>query len=281
MAFTLGTMTATTTPLEISRYRSLIWNLAQRELRSRFKGTTLGWLWSLIVPLSSLVLYSIVFGIIFRTQAPAFGNGRAPIYAVWLFVGLIAFSFFSNGVIRGTESVWAVAGLMQKVYFPIYTPVIGALIAVGLQTLVEIALVLSVLAFFGNISWTWLLFIPWSVLFFAFTAGMAMLSAVVSTYFRDTMQLLAVLLQFLFFATPVMYPLRMIPENAFGLNIDLRRVIVSSPIARFVEMARALLYELHPGRWTQWTALTLCATASLAIGLFAVTRFGHDVAERV
>jgi ABC-type polysaccharide/polyol phosphate export permease len=272
-------MNAATSPHQGARFVALSWTFARRDLSSRFKGTALGWLWSMILPLATLGLYALVFGLIFRAQVHPFGNGHPPIYAVWLFLGLIIFNFFAYGTIRGAESLWSLAGVINRVRLPVYAPVLGSLMAIGLQTLVELTLFLVVLAALVNISWTWLLLPIWILLFFLFTAGLALTSAVAAVYFRDVLHLLSVLMQFLLFATPVMYPLSMVPGDVGGVAV--RSVLAHAPLAEFVGLARNLLYDLQPGTMQLW--LTVCAwsVASVAVGATVARRYGPDIAEHL
>lgn len=274
-------MNTLTEPLAPAAFARLVWNLAQRELKSRFKGTILGWLWSLIVPLASLALYAVVFGVIFRAQVQPFGNGHPPVYAVWLFVGLIAFHFLSNSLMGGADSLWTLAGVLNRVRIPVLAPVFGRIIAVGLQSLVELTLYLAVLVYFRNVSWTWLLMPAWILLFVAFTAGATMALAILAVRFQDVVQLMAVVLQFLFLATPIMYPLSMVPEGIGVGGLALRDILAASPLAQFVEMARTLLYDLQPGTLGQWAVLGAWAAAALGIGAAVSARSGRDVAEWV
>lgn len=265
----------------MTRFAALVLTLTQRDLKARFKGTLLGWLWSLILPLATLGLYAIVFGLIFRAQVEPFGNGHPAVYVVWLFVGLITFSFFSSCLLRSAESLRALAGVLNRVRVPALAPIIAALISVGLQSLVEFGIYLVVLAAFMNIGWTWLLLPLWGVLFFVFTAGIAAAVAIVAAHIQDFQHVLGVLLQFLFFATPVMYPLTMIPADLGNGVLDLRAVLGSSPLAQFVDMSRRLLYDLAPGTLHQWLGLMLSAVVAVMIGGVTVHRWGADVAERV
>jgi ABC-type polysaccharide/polyol phosphate export permease len=261
------------------RFAALVWTLAQRDLKSRYKGTLLGWLWSLIVPLATLGLYALVFGVIFRAQVEPMGNGHAPSYAVWLFLGLIVFNFFSYGLMRAAESLWSLAGVLNRVRVPVLAPILASLVAVGLQTLVELVLYLGVLALFLNVGWTWLLLPVWALLFGAFTAGLAMAMALFAVRYQDVHQLIGVVLTFLFFATPVMYPLTMVPADAAVGSVDLRDLLGASPIAGFVDLARSLLYGLNPGDLNQWVYLTASALIALGVGLITTSRYGSDVAE--
>jgi ABC-type polysaccharide/polyol phosphate export permease len=274
-------MNPLTAPLAPVPFARLVWNLAQRDLKSRFKGTILGWLWSLIVPLVALGLYSFVFGVIFRAQVEPLGNGHAPVYALWLFIGLITFTFFSNGLMRGAESLRGLAGVLNRVRVPVFAPVLAGLISVGVQGLVELSLYLAVLSILLNVGWSWLLLPLWAGLFFLFTLGISAVVAVLSVHLEDILQFFAVVLQFLFFATPVMYPLTMIPADLGGDVVDIRDLLGASPLAQFVSMARALLYDLQPGTIQQWLALVVCAAGSLFLGALAVKYLGADVAERL
>ena len=264
-----------------SRFAALVWTLAQRDLKARYKGTLLGWLWSLIVPLATLGLYSIVFGLIFRAQVEPFGNGRPSVYAVWLFLGLIVFNFFSNGLLRSTESLRGLAGVLNRVRLPALAPIVAALVSVGLQSLLELGIFLVVLVAFANIGWTWLLLPLWAVLFLLFTAGIAAAVAVLAVHLQDIQHVLAVILQFVFFATPIMYPLTMIPSGLGIDGVNLRTLLSLSPMAQFVEMARTLLYDLQPGTAPEWLVLTACSLVAATTGVLVVKRFGADVAERL
>ena len=84
-------------------YRSLIWNFTQRDLKARYKGTALGWAWSLVVPLATLLIYTLVFSVIFRAEPPDFGNGEPGIFPVWLFGGLIAWNFLAQSIQLGSR----------------------------------------------------------------------------------------------------------------------------------------------------------------------------------
>lgn len=262
-----------------ARFWALAWSFAQRELKSRFKDTALGWLWSLAIPLGTLAVYSIVFGLIFKAGAPNFGTNREPIYAVWLFCGMVAFQFFANGVLRGIDALVASTVLMRKVPVPPAAPVAGSLIAGAFQTLLEIALVLALLLFLGNVGASWFLVPLWAALFFVFTAGVAMVLAIATAHLRDVAQIAAVLMQFLFFATPVVYPIELVPDGALGGW--LLRVLEGNPIAHFVEMFRDLTYELHTASVGDWLYLAFAAAAALALGAFVTSRHGRDLAEKL
>lgn len=267
------------TSIRSRRVAALAWTFAQRDLKSRFKDTVLGWLWALAIPLATLAVYSIIFGVVFRAGAPEFGNGREPIYAVWLFCGLVVFTFFSGSVLRGIDALIGSSTLMRKVPLPPSAPVLGTIISGGFQTLVEIGLVLVVLAALGNISATWLLVPVWAVLFFAFTVGIAMIFAIAAAHLRDVAQITAILLQFVFFATPVLYPVDQVPPDA--LDGWLRSVLQANPLAHFVDMFRTLTYGLRTGSLGDWLYLVVAACVALVAGAIVNDRYGRDLAEKM
>ncbi|MDT4964547.1 MAG: type transport system permease protein [Pseudonocardiales bacterium] len=259
----------------VLQYRSLIWNFAQRDLKSRFKGTAIGWAWSLLLPLASLFIYTLVAHYIFRAVPEPFGDGRAGNFAVWLFVGLTAWSFFANAVNVSMAALLGTGTLLQKIYFPSFAPVLGAVIGVIIQSAIEIALVLIVLCIFTNVGITWLLLPVWIALFVGFTAGAAMLFAVGNIYFRDLAHIISVVLQLLFYATPVLYQDNLIKDPI------LHKVILSNPLTEFVLLFRDLAYSLTPGRLNIWAGAVAWTAVSLGLATFVFHRYGRDLAEQM
>src|SRR5438552_695839 len=99
----------------IWRYRSLVANLSQRELKLKYKGSVLGWLWSLINPATALGIYTLVFGVFLKIEPPVAGNGRLKSFALFLFAALVVWNFFSSVV--GGSMAWLLGAgpLLKKV----------------------------------------------------------------------------------------------------------------------------------------------------------------------
>jgi ABC-type polysaccharide/polyol phosphate export permease len=269
-----------TTPDEFVRYRSLIWNFAQRDLKSRFKGTTAGWAWSLIVPLASLGIYTLVGKVILKGGAPHFGSGRHGNFIVYLFVALTVWSFWANGINTSIGSLIGTGVLLKKIYFPSYAPVLGAMIAVGIQSGIEICVVLVVLLCFGNIGVSWLLIPVLCALFFLFVTGTSLMLALATIYFRDLQHFIGIFLQLLFYATPIIYTVdRLEGKNLFG--VSLKGVILANPISEFVELFRNVLYQLQFGSIGLWAGALGWTIAALLAGYYAYQRGGRDLAEQL
>lgn len=261
------------------------WNLIRafgdRDLKSKFKGTALGWVWSLVVPLASLGIYTVIFGGLFQMEPPGIASRHegVGIFAIWLFAGLTVWGFFQNSINAGINGLLGAGGLLQKVYFPAYSPVLGACLAVGVQSGIEVSILLVVLLLLGNIGWTWLL-APLLIAFFAvFTASVAVMLAIWNVHVRDLAHLVGVFLQLMFYATPIIYNPEIIPEEVFGLPA--RTLVTSMPVAEFIGLFRSLLYELNPGTILNWAAIGVWTLLAVVGATWVSRRWGSDLGERI
>jgi ABC-type polysaccharide/polyol phosphate export permease len=260
-------------------YRSLIWNFAQRDLRSRFKGTALGWAWSLMAPLATLLTYSLVFGFFFQSPAPTFGNGKSGIYAVWLLAGLVPWAFFLVTLSVSMPTLLGNGALLQKVYFPSFAPIIGAGIAILVQTMIEFSLFAFVLLLLGNVGLTWLLFPFWLALFVVFVIGVALSLAILNVHLRDLAHLTNVALQLLFFLTPIIYQITRVPEAWNGVPI--RGLIGLNPLTGFVDSLRDLAYGLQVPALITWVQMGAWAAGAVVLAIVVYQKQGLDIGESV
>ncbi len=265
--------------LPLSRQWDLIQNFGQRDLKVRFKGSVLGWLWSLVVPLATLLIYSVVFSVLLRVQPPDLPGGRPGIFVLWLFCGLIFWTFFTGVVNNGIVETIGAGPILQKVYFPAYAPVLGAGLAVAAQSLIEIGLLMAAFVLVGNVSWTWLLFPFAALLAIIFTASIATSVSILNVYFRDLAHLVTIALQLLFYATPIIYPLSLAPENWHG--IPLQAIISFSPFTSFVELMRSLFYHLEPGSWQLWASAAAWTLVAYLLAVWVMHAKGLDMGENV
>lgn len=260
-------------------YWYLIYTFGQRDLKSKFKGSALGWVWSLVVPLATLGIYSVVFSFILRVTPPPMGSGREGIFVVFLFCGLIFWSFFTNVVNNGISELIAAGPILQKIYFPAYAPVLGAGLAVGIQSLIELGILAIVLLFLGNVGWSWLLVPVYLVFVVIFVGSTATVFAIVNVYFRDLAHLVGIALQLLFYMTPIIYPLTMVDQVWRG--IPLRRVLEANPLTSYVALFRNLVYELNAGSLFQWIMVVASSLLMLALAIWVSQTKGADLGENV
>lgn len=261
------------------RQWNLVWNFAQRDLKSKFKGSVLGWTWSLVVPLATLAIYTVVFSIIFRMEPPPMGSGRDGQFVIWLFAGLTAWTFFASGINGGISGLIGTGALLKKIYFPAYAPVLGSVVAQGVQSAIELGLYLTVLLVLGNLGWTWLLVPAWVLLLAVFTASLATALAVLNVHARDLAHLVAVFLQLGFYATPIIYTLDLVPVSKWG--VPMRAIVEWSPISLFVDTLRDLTYRLEVGDGGAWLGMLAWTLAALALATWVHRARGGDLGEEL
>ena len=265
--------------LEIWGYRELIGRLVQRELGARYKRSILGWLWSMLNPAATLAIYALVFGVLLKFDPPRAGNGRFDNFALYLFCALVMWNAFYGVITGAMNALLDLGSLLGKVYFPPEAPAVAALVTVLFQAAIEGSILMLILICLVNVSWTFLLW-PVLLLFFSiFALGIGLVLSVWNVRYRDVGYLSTITLQFLFYVTPIVYPLTLIPERAMGLPA--RDIIRLNPLSQFTEASRELLYGLD---WPGVLRLGLMALISLAVGAGGWLMFKvrtRDIAEEL
>jgi ABC-type polysaccharide/polyol phosphate export permease len=232
-----------------------------------------------MAPLATLLTYTLVFSVLLHNTAPDFGSGRTGFFAVWLLGGLVPWNFFLISILISMPTLLSSGAMLQKVYFPSFAPILGAVMAILVQTIIEFSIYAIVLVIFGNFGLTWLLFPAWLVLFVVFVTGVALSLAILNVHVRDLAQLTNVALTLLFFLTPIIYQLNIVPERWHGL--PLQALLHLNPMVAFVESLRSLSYGLQVPSLTTWLQLVVWAGGSVAVG-FAVYRWrGMDIGEAI
>ena len=167
----------------------LVRSFAERETKALYKRNVLGWLWSLLKPLTTVAVYSLVFGVIYRATAPVTANGRAEAFALYLFSGLVVWNVFHtivNGSMRWMDGV---SELRKKIYFPTETAIIGGAVATLLQSSMEALVLVLIMAALVNVSWT-LVFLPVAMVLAAmFALGLGFAASILNARYRDIQHL--------------------------------------------------------------------------------------------
>jgi lipopolysaccharide transport system permease protein len=264
--------------------RDLTVNLTLRELRGRYKRSFLGWTWSLLNPLATVLIYSLVFSFFLKIQPPVGHPSGLKSFALFLLCALVPWNFFQNGLNMGLGSLLSNGNLIKKVYFPRELLVASATASLVVTMLIEFGVLSAILLLFGNMVLPWipvLLFLIAILTVFVF--GIALALSVWNVYFRDMQYLVAILLQVLFYTAPIVYPIRYVPVHAtvLGVEIPLLRIYNLNPLVRFVGVFRDVLYDLRfPPLWDV-CYVTLWAFAMLAIGMFVFSKLDRRLAEEV
>lgn len=216
-------------------YRWLLANFLRREISGRYVGSISGLLWVLLNPLALLVIYGFVFAVVFRVKIPEL-QGRDFIEFVAL--GLWPWLAFQEGVQRALVSIQSSAGLIKKVAFPHELLVYAAVASTYIIHMVGFVFVLLVMKLSGKDIHLSALPVAMVFIFFQalFTTGLAMLFSALQVFARDVEHFLAPMLMIWFYATPVLYPASLVPEQIQG-------VMALNPMAAFIDGTRdAMLY---------------------------------------
>ena len=242
----------------VVKNRSLFAQMTKRSVEMRYRGSALGLVWSFVQPLIMLCVYTFVFSVVFKSRwgvDVSVGDSKGA-FAVIMFCGMTMFNLFAEAVSNSCGCITGNPNLVKKVIFPL-----EILPITQTATTFILGIAWFVLLFFGAyfilgfIGWTMLLF-PLVVLpLFIFTLGIAYLVASLGVYVRDTQYVIGVVLQILFFATPIFYPINAVPER-------FRIVLELNPLTVLIEQARnVFLY----GRMPNWLFLGLAALVSLIV----------------
>jgi ABC-type polysaccharide/polyol phosphate export permease len=262
------------TPAEVWSYRTLIVNLAQRDLKARYKRSFLGWVWSLINPAVTLGIYTVVFGFFLRGVAPVAGNGETQSFALFLFCGLVVWNLFS-GVVNTSIGAFATAGpLLTRTYFPPEAPMVAGLTTVLLQSAIEVGILMFFMVLIGNVSWTVVLLIPIFALMACFAFGVGLVLGLANIRFRDVGYLVGIAMQVLFYATPIVYTLEIVPPEA-------RRFLEANPITSFVYSVRQAVYILDVPTLGNWIVMVVVAAVGLVGGWVIFSRWAPSVIEEL
>jgi len=238
--------------------RELLWILALRDVRVRYKQAALGVAWALFQPLAQMVIFTVVFN-----RFAGINSDSSVPYSVFCFAGLTVWGLFSNGLSHATDSLVSSSNLVTKVYFPrvivplasILTAVVDCAIAF---VLLIVLMIVNGVAFHGSIVFA----IPIASIAALCAAALGMWLSALNLQFRDVRYALPFLIQILVYATPVFYPVTMIPER-------FRFLLVLNPMAAVVDGFRAALFgtEIH------FFPLAIALVVALAVGLAGFVRF--------
>jgi ABC-type polysaccharide/polyol phosphate export permease len=264
-----------TTLSELVASRELLVNLTLRELRGKYKRSVLGWTWSLLNPLATMAIFTVVFAYFLKVDVPPGNPSGLDVFALFLVCGLLPWNFLSNGMSGSMGSLLGNSNLIKKVYFPREILVIANVASWVVAFLIEMAVLAVALIVFGNFVLPWLVpVLALVVVQTAFVVGLGLMLSVLNVYFRDVQHFMGILLQLWFYATPIVYPITVVPENirfVYGLN----------PMVRFVEAYRDCLYDLRMPPLLDWIYLIGVAAVTLAAGWAIFVKLEPKLAEEM
>jgi lipopolysaccharide transport system permease protein len=258
---------------QLLRYTPLVRSLVARELRARYRGSVLGFLWSFVNPLLQLLIFTFIFTEVVPAARP---GGQGP-YALFLFCGLLPWTWFNASLIEAANVLIAGGNLIRKVLFPAeilpIVSVVAALVHFGFGLVILAGFLLAYQVPIAPTDLLWFPLIVFTQLMV--TLGLALFLSAITVHFRDVRDLLANLLLVLFWATPVVYALELVPERV-------RPLLALNPLAHLIDAYRQVL--IVPGPFERGGRLVVIAGASLlvfAAGYVVFDRLRDTLAEEV
>lgn len=232
---------------------SLLWQLSIRNISSRYRGSWLGLIWCFVQPLMMLCVYTFVFSIVFKARWGDLGGGRGT-FAIVMFCGMALYTIFAECVSGNCAVITSNPNFVKKVIFPLeILPLAQTLSSFILGTVWFVLLFLGTIFIYGTISWTMLLLPLVLIPLFLFSLGVSYFVASFGVFVRDTSYVVQVILQILFFMTPIFYPIKAVPE-------EYRWPLQVNPLTLMIEEARnVFLY----GRLPSWEFLGIAFLVSL------------------
>ena len=225
-------------------YRAFIIGNVKREFQLKYRNSLLGAAWTVINPLSMIIVYTVIFSQIMRARLPGVHTTFA--YSIYLCAGVLSWGLFAEIVGRGQNVFLDNANLLKKLSFPRMCLPVTVVANAGLNFAIIFGLFTVFLGISGNFPGSvYLAVFPVLVVLVVFAIGLGIMLGVLNVFFRDVGQFFGIFLQFWFWSTPIVYPASILPER-------LRPYMNLNPMARLVSAFQAILVQ---GQWPNWYSL--------------------------
>ena len=209
-------------------YRELLKTSIKKDIRGKYKSSILGVIWSFLNPLLQLAVYAIVFPLIMKSNIPN--------YTVFVCCGLIPWTFFSTAISRTSFVMVENANIIKKVYFPREILPISIVTSEMVNFIISTVIILAFVMAYGiGFSW-YIVFYPVILIIqYILLIGISLLVSSITVYIRDLQHFIGILLQLLFYATPIVYGLDIIPES-------FRWILKINPMSYIIDGYRSIFY---------------------------------------
>lgn len=253
---------------ELYTYREMMFSLVRRDLKGRYKGSVLGFLWTFINPLLQLAVYTLVFSVILRNNIEDF--------YLFLFVALVPWIFFSTSAAGGSICIWQQQDMVKKIYFPREILPISFVTSQFINMLLSLLVVLATLIVSGfGINFKALLYLPVIMIIeYLLSLGMALITSAVTVYVRDLEYLLGIIILAWQFLTPIMYTIDLVPPSLmpiFNLN----------PMTSVIIAYRDILYYKQPPKMGTLLQAAILGVLLIVIGWWTFSKLKRHFAEEM
>ena len=252
---------------EIIVYRYALYNFVSTNLSSRYRRSTIGFLWSLLNPLFTMVIMAVVFSSLYKVKFAQF--------SLYLFSGILPWNLITSSLLGGSMSIILAENYLKKVYIP---KIVFPIVTLGVEVVNFLFSLTSlfVVAFFLGAKFGWsLLLLPIALLLLAlFLFGIIMLLSMLTIFFRDLSHILQIALLGLFYLTPIIYPATLLSDNLLML-------IKFNPFFHFITLFHFIIYEAKAPGLFEWSICIVLTIVSLVFGLIVFQKNEKDVIYRL
>lgn len=253
---------------ELWEYREMVISLVKRDLKSRYRGSVLGFLWMFLNPLLQLAVYTVVFSTIMRAGIEQF--------YLFLFVALVPWIFFSTCLSAGTTVIFSQQDMVKKIYFPREALPLSFAISQFVNMLLSFLVIFAVVLLSGRgLHPKALLYLPFVVAAeFVLALGTVYMVSALNVYFRDLEHILGIVSMAWMYLTPILYPIEMVPEQYAGL-------FYLNPMTAIIISYRSILYYGQPPRMDTLLQAAAMGIAVLAAGQMVFGKLQRHFAEEL
>lgn len=253
---------------ELYAYRQMIISLVRKELRGRYKGSALGFMWTFINPLLQLMVYTLVFSVVLGSPIEK--------YYLFLFVALVPWIFFSTSLTGGASCILAQKDMVQKIYFPRQVLPISYVTTAFVNMLLCFIVIFGVILVSGTgINIHAILYLPLiMILEYMMALGIAMISSAITVYFRDMEHILGIISMVWMYMTPIMYDVSMVPEK-------IQKIFYLNPMTSIVLGYRDILYSRQVPHISTLANALVFGIVTLIIGFIVFGKLQKHFAEEL
>jgi lipopolysaccharide transport system permease protein len=255
------------------RYRSFIWSLVTRDFHSRYLNSILGALWSVLNPLSTILVYTLIFSEVMGSKIPNLNNAFG--YSIYLCAGLLPWNYFVETLTRCQGVFLEQANLLKKISFPRATLPSYVLLSSTINFGIVYALFLVFLILSHNLPGPALLAIfPLLIIQQALALGLGVCLGTLNVFFRDIGHSLGIVIQFWFWLTPVVYVIKAVPQRYQWL-------LAVNPMLPVVQAFQGIFLYGRLPHWLTLLPSVFWALGFLALGFFTFARLNKEMVDEL
>ena len=242
------------------KHRLLVRTLVGRELKARYRGTVLGFLWSFLNPLLLMIVYTVVFGLILKARGDEAIGTTTRLYALYMFCGVLPWTWFSSSSLESANVLMINGNLIKKILFPAEVLPVVTVTANLFNFLFGLPILLLFVPIMGKSFTPYALFLPVVILVqYIFTLGFGLLISALTVHFRDIKDVLSNLMTFWFFSTPIIYSLKM---EVLQRHPAVKTLLTLNPMTHIIEGYHTCLFS---GELLHWKRLGITLLVSLVL----------------